>query len=83
MQLTNMIAAVDAHACGEPGRVIIGGVLDVPGKTMFDKKKYLEEVGCLLNIVNNVLRKIRELSRSKGPLIFIRVNKRSFKKNRS
>jgi len=42
MQLTNMIAAVDAHACGEPGRVIIGGVLDVPGKTMFEKKKYLE-----------------------------------------
>ena len=37
-----MISAVDAHACGEPGRVIIGGVLDVPGKTMFEKKTYLE-----------------------------------------
>jgi proline racemase len=37
-----MITAVDAHACGEPGRVIIGGVLDVPGKTMFEKKTYLE-----------------------------------------
>ena len=37
-----MITAVDAHACGEPGRVIIGGVLDVPGKTMFEKKNYLE-----------------------------------------
>jgi proline racemase len=37
-----MIAAVDAHACGEPGRVIVGGVLDVPGKTMFEKMKYLE-----------------------------------------
>ncbi len=37
-----MISAVDAHACGEPGRVIIGGVLDVPGKTMFEKKVYLE-----------------------------------------
>jgi len=33
-----MITAVDAHACGEPGRVITGGVLDVPGQTMFDKK---------------------------------------------
>jgi proline racemase len=37
-----MITAVDAHACGEPGRVIVGGVLDVPGKTMFEKKTYLE-----------------------------------------
>jgi len=37
-----MITAVDAHACGEPGRVITGGVLDVPGKTMFEKKVWLE-----------------------------------------
>jgi proline racemase len=33
---------VDAHACGEPGRVIVRGVLDVPGATMFEKMKYLE-----------------------------------------
>jgi len=37
-----MITAVDAHACGEPGRVITGGVLDVPGKSMFEKKCWLE-----------------------------------------
>src|SRR5216110_779278 len=37
-----MITAVDAHACGEPGRVITGGVLDVPGRSMFEKKTYLE-----------------------------------------
>ncbi len=37
-----MITAVDAHACGEPGRVITGGVLDVPGQTMFDKKNWLQ-----------------------------------------
>lgn len=37
-----MITAVDLHACGEPGRVITGGVLDVPGRTMFEKKTYLE-----------------------------------------
>ncbi len=42
MRFNRMIAAVDAHACGEPGRVIVGGVLDVPGKTMFEKMKYLE-----------------------------------------
>jgi proline racemase len=38
-----MITAVDAHACGEPGRVITGGVLDVPGQTMFDKKCWIEQ----------------------------------------
>jgi proline racemase len=37
-----MITAVDLHACGEPGRVITGGVLDVPGSTVFDKMKYFE-----------------------------------------
>jgi proline racemase len=37
-----MITAVDAHACGEPGRVITGGVLDVPGRSMFEKKTWLE-----------------------------------------
>lgn len=37
-----MITAVDAHACGEPGRVITGGVLDVPGQSMFEKMKHLE-----------------------------------------
>ena len=42
MRLAKMISAVDVHACGEPGRVIVGGVLDVPGKTMFEKKTYLE-----------------------------------------
>jgi proline racemase len=37
-----VIQAVDLHACGEPGRVIVGGVADVPGKTMFEKMKYFE-----------------------------------------
>jgi proline racemase len=36
-----MITAVDLHACGEPGRVITGGVLDVPGTSMFEKMTYL------------------------------------------
>jgi proline racemase len=38
-----MVTAVDAHAGGEPGRVIVGGVLDVPGSTMFEKRLYLEQ----------------------------------------
>jgi proline racemase len=43
MRLANMLQAVDAHACGEPGRVIVGGVLDVPGATMFDKMRHLQQ----------------------------------------
>jgi proline racemase len=41
MQFSRMITAVDAHACGEPGRVITGGVPDVPGRTMFEKMTHL------------------------------------------
>jgi proline racemase len=41
MRIARMLQAVDAHACGEPGRVIVGGVLDVPGASMFDKMCYL------------------------------------------
>src|SRR5579871_1561548 len=43
MRFSSMITAVDAHACGEPGRVITGGVLDVPGATMFEKMRYFEK----------------------------------------
>src|SRR5882757_9425831 len=43
MHLANAIRAVDVHACGEPGRVIVGGVSDVPGSSMFEKKLYLEQ----------------------------------------
>jgi proline racemase len=38
-----MINAIDLHACGEHGRVITGGVLDVPGDTMFDKMTHLRD----------------------------------------
>ena len=38
-----MLHAVDLHACGEPGRVITGGVVNVPGQTVFDKAVWLEK----------------------------------------
>lgn len=39
-----MIEAIDAHAEGEPGRVVFGGTgrLEVPGATMFEKKINME-----------------------------------------
>src|ERR1700694_1091631 len=42
MRLSKVIQAGGAHAAGEPGRVIVGGVLDVPGATMFDKMTWLQ-----------------------------------------
>ncbi len=38
------IQAVDAHA-GIPMRVITGGVPHIPGKTVYDKMKWLEAAG--------------------------------------
>jgi proline racemase len=42
LRIGPIIEAVDAHACGEPGRVIVGGVEDVPGASMFDKMTWLQ-----------------------------------------
>lgn len=42
MNFKRMINVVGVHAAGERNDVITGGVLDVPGNTIFDKMKYLE-----------------------------------------
>ena len=42
LRLGPVIRAVDAHAAGEPGRVIVAGVEDVPGASMFDKMTWLQ-----------------------------------------
>src|SRR5215207_2885507 len=43
MRFSSLITAVEAHAGGEPGRVITSGVVDVPGDSMFAKMQYLAE----------------------------------------
>jgi len=40
-----------------------------------NKKKYTNEKEQVISVVNNSLRKARELARSKGPLIFVKVDK--------
>jgi len=44
VRFSRMITAVDAHAGGMFGRVVLGGVgsLQVPGESMFEKKLHLE-----------------------------------------
>jgi proline racemase len=45
MRLDRVIHCVDAHAEGEPSRIVVGGVLDVPGETMLEKLRHLEREG--------------------------------------
>ncbi|SNB73220.1 proline racemase [Arboricoccus pini] len=42
MRFSRMVNVVGAHAAGELNEVITGGVLDVPGATMFAKMQHLE-----------------------------------------
>lgn len=42
MRFSRMVTVVGAHVEGELNEVITGGVIDVPGKTMFEKARYLE-----------------------------------------
>lgn len=45
MRLSRELTVVDAHAGGEPGRVIVAGVLDVAGDTMFARMVHLRDHG--------------------------------------
>ncbi len=38
-----VITTVDAHAAGEPLRIITGGLPSVPGTTMLERRRYLQE----------------------------------------
>jgi len=42
IRLGPRIRAVDLHACGEPGRVIVAGIEGVPGGSMFDAMTWLQ-----------------------------------------
>jgi len=43
MRWSRMLSMVEAHAEGEIGRVVTGGVLDLPGETMLDKMNFLNQ----------------------------------------
>jgi proline racemase len=43
MKAIKSIHAIDSHTMGEPTRIIVGGVPHVPGKTMAEKKYFLEK----------------------------------------
>lgn len=43
MKFSRSLHAVDSHTMGEPTRIIVGGIPTIPGKTMPEKKEYLEK----------------------------------------
>ncbi len=43
MRFEKLITAVDSHTEGMPTRVVTSGIGPIPGKTMFEKKRYVEE----------------------------------------
>ncbi|HWU16425.1 MAG TPA: proline racemase family protein [Devosia sp.] len=44
MRWSKTVTMVEAHAEGEVGRIVTGGVIDVPGATIADKLRHLNEV---------------------------------------
>lgn len=44
MRWSKTVTMVEAHAEGEVGRIVTGGVIDVPGVTIADKLRHLNEV---------------------------------------
>lgn len=54
-RFTESLTAVDVHAEGEPGRVIVDGVPDLVGSTMLEKAQWMEE-----NLDHIRLRMLRE-----------------------
>ena len=44
MRWKKTVTMIEAHAEGEVGRIVTGGVIDVPGKTMLDKMNYINNV---------------------------------------
>ena len=42
MRATRIITAVEAHAEGEPGRVITAGAPPLTGNTVFEKMQYMQ-----------------------------------------
>ena len=43
MKVRQTVSLVTAHAEGEVGNVLVGGVIDVPGRTAFEKMEYLRD----------------------------------------
>src|SRR5690606_41709857 len=53
MRSTRTVHVISAHAEGEVGDVIVGGVLPPPGDTIWDQSRWIARDGSLRNFVLN------------------------------
>lgn len=42
MKFSRTIQAIDSHTAGEATRIVVGGIPNIKGNTMPEKKQYLE-----------------------------------------
>ena len=40
MNFTKSIHTIDSHTMGEPTRIVVGGIPNIPGDTMAEKKAF-------------------------------------------
>ncbi|MBF0259220.1 MAG: proline racemase family protein [Desulfamplus sp.] len=43
MHIHTMISTIDTHTAGEPTRIVTGGIPHIPGKTMMEKKIWMQD----------------------------------------
>jgi proline racemase len=53
MQTSKLIHIVSAHAAGEVGNVIVGGVAPPPGESLWEQRTWIEQDKTLRNFVLN------------------------------
>jgi proline racemase len=74
VRLNNLVDIVGCHAEGEVGDVVVGGVGNVPGDTMFDKRNYLQShrddlrLRLLREPRGNVIRSVNLVLPSNNPM---------------
>lgn len=63
----------NAEICGTS--ILAKNLLKMELGSKKKRRSYVSEEEQVLNVVNNTLRKARELTRSKGPLIFVKIDR--------
>jgi len=68
MRFTKIITTIDSHTAGEPTRVVIGGIPNVPGSTIVEKMNYMKTK--LDYIRSTIMNEPRGHSNMFGAIIF-------------
>lgn len=75
MKFSKYIMAIDSHTMGEPTRIVVGGLPNIPGDTMAEKKEYMEKK--LDHLRTMLMREPRGHLNMFGSVLTASVNKES------